>query len=115
MSDRDTGLEYLPTQALAEWTRHQGYDGIVYFSSQNIHGQNYVRLGGPRDEGHSESRMRPVREFVRLQSVHVCTIEGLFFVKTEGASFTQLGDNTDAGFDGDRYIQFLRARRRYFT
>ena len=115
MSDRDTGLEYLPAQAVAEWTRHQGCDGIVHLRSQNAHGQNYVRFCGPRDEGRSVSRMRPFHEFVRLQSVHVYTIEGLFFVKTEGASFTQLGDDTDAGFDGDRYIKLLRARRRYFT
>lgn len=75
MSDRDTGLEYLSAQAVAEWTRHQGCDGIVYLRRQNAHGQNYVRFCGPRDEGHSPSHMRPFHEFVRLQSVHVYTIE----------------------------------------
>jgi len=80
MSGEDTGLEHLPTQALAEWTRHQGYDGIVYLSSQNTHGRNYVRFCGPRNEGHGVSRMRPYHEFVRLESVHVNTIESLSLV-----------------------------------
>ncbi len=115
MSDRDIGLEYLLTQALAEWTRHQGYDGIVYLGSQNTHGHNYVLFRGPRDEGHSPSRMRPFHEFVRLQSVHVYTIEGLSFAKTEAASFTELGEDTDTGVGGDRYIESMKASRRYFT
>lgn len=115
MSDRDTGLGYLPTQALAEWTRHQGYDGIVYLGSQNAHGHSYVLFCGPRDEGHSVSRMRPFHEFVRLKSVHVYTIEGLSFAKTEAASFTELGEDTDTEIDGSRYIESLKASRRYFT
>ncbi len=115
MSDQDTGLEYLPTQALAEWTRHQGYDGIGYLSSQNTRGHNYVLFCGPRDDGHSVNRMRPFREFVRLESVHVHTIEGLSFAKTEAASFTELGEDTDTGFDGNWHIEFLEASRGYFT
>jgi len=112
MSDRDTGLEYLPAQAVAEWTRHQGCDGIVHLRSQNAHGQNYVRFCGPRDEVRSVSRMRPFHEFVRLQSVHVYTIEGLSFAKTEAASLTELGEDTDAGSDNNRYTKFSRASRR---
>jgi hypothetical protein len=114
MSDQDTGLEYLPTQALAEWTRHQGYEGIVYLSGQNTHGHSYVLFCGPRNEGHSVSQMRPVHESVRLESVHVYPIEGLPFAKTEAASFTELGEDTDAGYDGNRYIESLKASRRYF-
>lgn len=115
MSDRDTGLEYLPTQALAEWTRHQGYDGIGYLGSQNTRGHNCVLFCGPRDDGHSVNRMRPFREFVRPESVHVYTIEGLSFAKTEAASFTGLGEDTDTGFEGNWHIEFLEVSRGYFT
>jgi len=114
MSDQDTGLEYLPTQALAEWTRHQGYDGIVYLGSQNAHGHNCVLFCGPRDDGHSVGRMRPFHEFVRLESVHVYTIEGLPFAKTEAASFTELGEDTDTGPNCNRRIELPKASRRYF-
>lgn len=114
MSDQDTGSEYLPIQALAEWTRHKGYDGIVYLGSQNTHGRNYVLFCGPRNEGHSVSQMRPVHESVRLESVHVYTIEGLPFAKTEAASFTELGEDTDTGPNCNRRIELPKASRRYF-
>ena len=58
--------------------------------------------------------MRPFHEFVRLQSVHVYTIEGLFFAKTEAASFTELGEDTDTGPNFNRRIELPKASRRYF-
>ncbi len=59
--------------------------------------------------------MRPFHEFVRLESVHVYPIEGLSFAKTEAASFTELGEDTDTEIDGSRYIESLKASRRYFA
>lgn len=115
VSGEDTGLAHVPTQALAECTRHQGYDGIVCLISQNTHGRNYVLFCGPRNEGHNVRHLKLSREFVHLESIHVCVAEGPSFAKTAGASFTELGEDTDTSFDGNRCIEFLIASRRYFT
>ena len=44
-----SNLEYVPTQLMAEYIRKSGYQGIIFSSSVNPSGSNYVLFYGPID------------------------------------------------------------------
>ncbi|WP_172840091.1 RES family NAD+ phosphorylase [Solemya pervernicosa gill symbiont] len=51
ISSNDSGLEYLPTQALSEYIRSKNFHGIKYNSSQNTNsGTNYTFFLKPKDD-----------------------------------------------------------------
>jgi len=45
ISDKDSLLEYVPTQVMAEYIWHKGYDGFIFDSSQKSGGENIVIFG----------------------------------------------------------------------
>lgn len=49
IKDDVSNLEYVPTQLMAEYIRKLGYQGIIFSSSVNPSGSNYVLFYGPID------------------------------------------------------------------
>ena len=47
VSEKEAKLEYVPNQLLAEYIRKLGYKGIIFSSSVNPGGKNYVLFYGP--------------------------------------------------------------------
>jgi len=45
INENDTTLEYVPTQILSEYIWSLGYDGFIFYSSQNKGGENLVLFG----------------------------------------------------------------------
>ncbi|MEA2018308.1 MAG: RES family NAD+ phosphorylase, partial [Campylobacterota bacterium] len=45
INEKDTALEYVPTQIMAEYIWSLGYDGFIFDSSQNKGGENLVLFG----------------------------------------------------------------------
>lgn len=50
VSEKEAELEYVPTQLLAEYIRKLGYKGIIFSSSVNPGGKNYVLFYGPAQQ-----------------------------------------------------------------
>lgn len=71
-----SNLEYVPTQLMAEYIRKFGYQGIIFSSSVNPSGSNYVLFYGPIDlPEHSGFRsrelnvLRPYTEVLELKEL----------------------------------------------
>ena len=45
IEEKDKLLDYVPTQIMAEYIWHLGYDGFLYDSSQNSNGTNLLIFG----------------------------------------------------------------------
>jgi hypothetical protein len=64
----DDPIGYVPTQMLAEFIRHRGYQGIQYISSQCERGRNVVILDGPSDEDYRHLQLSErFTEWMRLK------------------------------------------------
>lgn len=81
LPSRDNPLEYIPTQAFAEFLRARGFDGLRYRSSQAPAGVNITLFCSPADDvARGYSAERPFfHEWVQLQRVSTVVVSRVQF------------------------------------